>query len=429
MSSLLDHVDSAPPRRIAAAVGLLALIVRLAFWGLITPDRALVSDAAQYDFLARNLAEGRGFVDTFPQLVVHPTAFRPPGYPAVLSVVYWVLWPSPGIGRAVNVVLGTAVAVTLVLLLARHLGRRSAAVGGLVVALYPNFVANDTYVLTEPLSLLLLLGVLACVLDRRWALTGLATGALVLTRPSAQYLVVLLALYLLWKVGWRAALVAVGTAALVVAPWVARNWAELGSPVLVTSNGFNYAALYSPPAVENGAFIDPTRHEWFQDKRLAQFDEVLWDRELRELATDTVRDDPSVVPRVMRRNAAAMFEIRPSYNRKAEEIDGRNLVVRGATYWLLWPLLLAGVAGAVTRRRQPVVLLSAAVAAYFTLASLVFVAPPRLRSPMELMMVICAAALLAPRTPTLLPSRDDVDDREGDPDRAVERETVGPTSD
>lgn len=394
----------------AAGVALVALLARAAYWGLATPDRILRSDASQYDFLAKNLAEGRGYVDVYPWLELHPTAFRPPGYPSLLGAVYWGLWPSPGIGRAVNVVLGVAVAATVVLLVDRHLGRRSAVAAGLGVALWPNLIANDTYVLTEPLSLLLLVAVLWCVLDQRWAAAGIATGLLVLTRPSAQYLVVVLAGWVLWRAGWRRAVVLVGVTALVVAPWVVRNQVEMGSPVLVTSNGFNYAALYSPPADEADRFVDPTQHPWFDDRRLDQADEVVWDRNLRDLAVDHVRDRPAVVPEVVWRNTRAYFELQPSLNDQAEALDGRHAGVRSWTSWLVWPLVVLGTWGLVRHRRTPLVLLSGIVAAYFTLASLVFVAPPRLRAPMELGLVIGAAALLSPRrvegTPTTEPGRE-----------------------
>ncbi len=400
-----DRVAALSRRTLVLLAAGPALLARLAYWLLATPDRLLTSDAHQYHVLASNLASGEGFSDTFPQMELHPTAFRPPGYPAVLSLAYRVLWPSPGIGRGVNVAIGVAVVVAVVLLVDRHLGRRSALAAGLAVALWPNLVANDTYVLTEPLSLLLLVGLLWFLLDHRWLPAGILTGCLVLTRPSAQYLVVILAGYLLWKLGWRRALLFVGATILVVAPWVVRNWIQLGSPVLVTSNGFNYAALYSPPADQNGGFIDATRHPYFADRRLEQFDEVLWDRNLRQTAVDHVRERPMVVVEVVGVNVTALFELRPWINEEPDQLDGRSMGVRSATFWVVWPLVVLGGAGMVRRRRHPLVLLAALTGGYFTLASLVFVAPPRLRAPTELMLIIGAAALLA------LPGRgDDVED-------------------
>lgn len=390
-------------RGLVVTTGAFALAARAAYWGLATPERVLASDAFQYHFVATNLAEGRGYADIYPQLALHPTAFRPPLYPGLLGAVYGVLWPTPGIGRAVNVVLGVAVVVVLVLLVDRHLGRRSALAAGIVASLYPNFLANDTYVLSEPLASLLILGVIGWALEERWIPAAVAAGLLVLTRPSAPYLVLLFVLYVLLRVGWRrAALVGVVVVA-VVSPWVVRNWIRLGSPVLVTSNGFNYAAVYSPAADESGGFVDARLHPAFAESRWDQFDEVRWDRNLRALAVDHVRDDPSLVPEVVARNSGAYLEITPERNEVAERLDGRSRRVRAASYWLLWPLVVVGVYGLVRRRRHPLVVLSMAVGGLFCMGSLLFVTSPRLRTPTELGLIVAASALVAARP--------------GDPDR------------
>ncbi len=381
----------------AIALGVLATVVRLAYWLLATPDRPLHSDASQYDFLAKNIAGGLGYVDVFPQLALHPTAFRPPVYPGVLGFVYWLLWPSPGVGRLLNVVIGVAVVVVTYLVVRRRLGPRAGLVAGGALALVPNIVANDTYVLTEPLSLLLIVVLLDAMADERWLRAGVVTGVLVLTRPSAQFLVVVFAVWLLRRISWQRVAAYVAVAGLVVAPWVVRNWIQLDSPVLVTSNGFNYAAVYSPPAKEAGHFIDPYRHPYFDDRRLAQFDEVAWDRSLREVAVENVKDHPGIVAKVVMRNTAAYFELRPGINGYAEEADGRSTGVRNATLWLLYPLLVAGAIGLWTRRREPLVALAGLTGAYFTAASLVFVQAPRLRAPLELALCIGLGALATGR--------------------------------
>lgn len=379
------------------ALAVLATAARLAYWLLATPDRPLFSDASQYDFLAKNIAGGLGYVDVFPQLALHPTAFRPPVYPGVLGFVYWVLWPSPGLGRLVNVVIGVAVVVVTYLVVRRRLGARAGLVAAGALALVPNIIANDTYVLTEPLSLLLIVVLLDAMADERWLRAAVVTGVLVLTRPSAQFLVLVFAVWLVRRISWKRTVAYIAVAGLVVAPWVVRNWIQLDSPVLVTSNGFNYAALYSPPAEEAGHFIDPYRHPYFDDKRLAQFDEVAWDRSLRELAVENVKDNPGLVRQVVIRNAKAYFEIRPYFNTFAEEADGRSTGVRKATVWLLYPLLVAGAVGLWVRRREPLAALAGLVGIYFTAASLAFVSPPRLRAPLELALCIGLGALFAGR--------------------------------
>src|SRR5690349_1288188 len=62
-----------------------ALVARVVYWLRYVPDYAPISDAGQYHDLATNIAEGRGFVLTFPQIFPHQTAFRPPLYPYLLG--------------------------------------------------------------------------------------------------------------------------------------------------------------------------------------------------------------------------------------------------------------------------------------------------------------------------------------------------------
>jgi 4-amino-4-deoxy-L-arabinose transferase-like glycosyltransferase len=395
---VLHSIDHLRLRTIMLAVGGFAFLLRMLYLALLTGNQALTSDASQYHYLAVNLAEGRGYVDTFPQIELHQTAFRPPLYPALLSVVYRIFGDSVGVGRFVNILIGTAVVVLLARLIYPALGARAALAGSAAAAIAPNLIANDTYILTEPLSLLFLVLLLGTTIKQQWVLSGLLTGLLILTRPSAQYLVLVLGVWFLVTIGWRKALMFLGLALVVVAPWVARNWVELGSPVLVTSNGFNLAAMYSPPADQLGAFIDPIRNPFWDDRRLDQFDEVIWDRNLRKVAIDNIRDDPSVLTRVAGRNFLAFFELRPSTNRIAEELDGRSMATRNATLVVFYATAIAGIIGFVRRWREPLVLLAILVGGYFTAASLVFVAPPRLRSPLDLMLCVGVGACVAVRS-------------------------------
>ena len=251
-----------------------------------------MSDAIHYDELASNIANGLGYVHRFPQLEAHPTAFRPPLYPILLGAFYRVFGEHLVVGRLLSMALGMGVVLLAFLLARRIAGWRAAMVAGLLVAVYPPLLANDTFLLTEPLSLLLLLGMLH-VLDRgRWAWAGVLCGLSILSRPSAQFIVVVVAIWVLWRLGWKRALYFAGVTALVVVPWVVRNWVQVGEPVLVSSNGFNFAASYSPQAKESNTFVDPVFDERFASYRLLMFDEAAWDKEMQKLAFDSLKDDP-----------------------------------------------------------------------------------------------------------------------------------------
>ena len=161
--------------------------------------------------------------------------------------------------------------------------------------------------LTEPLGLLLLLLASWTLFGRRVGWAGLAIGLLVLTRPSAQALVPLLALVLWWKVGWRCALGFTLAAVITVTPWVIRNDTIFGRPLIVTSNGFNLAAIYSPIALQTGHFVDPVFDSRFApilDYRNSpkNLNEANFDATLRRYGVDGIEGRPGEVPFVVLRN-------------------------------------------------------------------------------------------------------------------------------
>ena len=85
-----------------------AVVARVAYWVLATPRYVPISDAGQYYEIARNLASGHGIDMHFPQITVHPTAFRPPLYPGLLALVYWIFGASITAGGVLNLIIGAA---------------------------------------------------------------------------------------------------------------------------------------------------------------------------------------------------------------------------------------------------------------------------------------------------------------------------------
>ncbi len=370
------------------AVGALA---RAGYWIFVTPGWTPRSDADHYLRLARSVASGTGFSLAFPQLEMHATAFRPPLYPLLLAIVEWVggtdvLWPA----RLLSVVLGLAVIALTVKLGARLAGPTAGVVAGGLVAVYPPLVANDTITLSEPLALLLILGILLTLHDRRWIACGVLSGLLLLTRPNA-YLVVVVVVAALWRlVGRRPALLYALVCTALVVPWLVRNQIQVGTVRPTTSDGFTLAAIYAPPARERETFVNPVYDHWYDGSEfeILQFDEARWSAALSRLAYDSIRDDPGYVVAVVRQNTRAYFEIDTAANESAERYDGRNIDFRMATLPLYYVVTALGLAGVVLNIRRRETWPALAIAAQFTALSLLIVAPPRLRAPFDLTMCI-----------------------------------------
>ncbi len=373
-----------------------ALTTRLAYLFVGTSPGDAPSDSGQYHEIASNLAHGDGFASTFPQLSVHATAFRPPVYPLLLGALYRVTGPSIVAGKLLNVMIGLAVVVLATRLVLHTVNRTAGWVAGALLAVYPPLIANDVNLLTEPVSLLVLVLLATEVAGRsRWWLLGLETGVLVLTRPSAQLFVLVVAVFLLQRVGLRRTLAFGALVVVCTMPWLARNHVQVHTWTMYTSNGFNVAAMYSRPAQDSHSFIDPTQDPRFQQFRFSQFDETAWDGEMTRVGLDGIRANPRYVAFNVGRNAAAELELWPALNTPAEQDDGRNMTVRLVGLPLFFVITGLGCWGLLRGRRIVAVRFLGVSGVYFVLASLILVAPPRLRAPFDLACCIGAAVVVA----------------------------------
>ena len=91
----------------AVLLFLCALAVRLPW--LAGDAVPLGGDEVTYHALAARLLEGTGFVSESGT----PTAWRTPGLPGVLSIIYWLAEPDPAIARVVLVVITSLTAPAL----------------------------------------------------------------------------------------------------------------------------------------------------------------------------------------------------------------------------------------------------------------------------------------------------------------------------
>jgi len=229
------------------AILVFALTVRLVWIAISgwqpTPD----DDAFRYEFAARSLADGLGYIHTNGE----PTAFWPPGYSLLLAAAYSVFGHHIVVAQLLNVALGTATVGLVYLLGRRLLGPTPALVGAAVVAAFPSLVFFTAVTLSEvAFTFLALLGVLLLVIEaqgerprdlRLLLAAGLALGLACLVRGQALLLPVVLVPFW-WRLGFPwprigdkvvAVLLGIG---LVVAPWSIRNAIELDAPVLIATN-------------------------------------------------------------------------------------------------------------------------------------------------------------------------------------------------
>jgi hypothetical protein len=208
----------------------------------IEREQILEAYVEKSDVFARTLVAS----GTFGFLPGVPSAYTQPLYAWFLAALYWPLDRSWAVVGIAQVVVAVATAL-LVLAIGIHLASvRTGVLAALVATLHPYVVWHDIHVNREILDGLLaaaivLLALLAferCSLPYALAL-GAVTGLAILSNARLLLLPLVLAPYVAWRVRpagraiAAAALVVVG-AALVTAPWVARNKVVIGCATITT---------------------------------------------------------------------------------------------------------------------------------------------------------------------------------------------------
>lgn len=220
-------------------------IIRLVLLCLLG-DLDLWMDEEQYQEIAVNLTEGRGF-----SLHGQPTSWRPPLYPLVLSGLYLLTGTTdPVVARTFQAILSLVNVLIAYLLGQRLFGERAGLLAALLFAGYPSFLLYNNHLLTEVLFTFLLTATAYCFatyLDcGRLPLlvaSGVVLGLAVLTRDIVWPIAAII-ISLGWSVTrpsttrwmWHSGVFLLSFL-VVTTPWVVRNSRVQGTLTLIATNG------------------------------------------------------------------------------------------------------------------------------------------------------------------------------------------------
>ncbi len=390
MSSLKKTLLSHP----LLSVFLLALLVRLIALGLRLPelDTPLNKDSLLYHQMAVSLRAGAGLVNEG-----HPTAVVQPLYPLFLSGVYTLCGESFVVVFLLQVILSALTAVLLAGMTRRLAGERTGLAAGVILALYWPLALVANRLLTETLFIFFL--VAACyslVLHLHtkrmsWAvLAGLLLGLSCLARAVTLYLAPLIGLWLL-ALAWgdrdhRRLLsgflfCAVFLAALV--PWTVRNWNVFHAflPGGTNSGMVLYIGNYPPGGHGFGMNLRPQDLPP-EDRYIYDLPELQFDQAMRRMAIQKLRQDPAGAAYMFVRKAL-FFWVPVDW-----EILGHNDGI--VNPWYVWLILLT-LPWLFSPRGWKEYLVPLGVAFYFFLICLATYGSPRLRLPVEPLMMPLAA--------------------------------------
>jgi 4-amino-4-deoxy-L-arabinose transferase-like glycosyltransferase len=366
-----------------------------------------IADAADYHQIAASLAEGRGYVNT----AGHSTAWRPPGYPAFLALIYRLTGPSVAAATIVQSFVGALTVLMLMLFGSTFLNHIETVIGGVIAAAYPGFVWLPRLLLSENLSLLLTLTTLWAVAmylkSRRvkWlVLFGAVGGLNTLVRGGNLVLPIMLGAGLLivavrgktdqWKHLSTGLLLALAAFVVTVTPWTIRNYRVFHRFVPVaTQEGLTLYASYWPP-VKNGKFIWGTL-PGIEDPNIAAAnnlpDEVATSKYLQHITVERLRRQPSYFFRVIPSKMISLlvpfdWEILPHPIGMGRRVNWGYILIA-------FPALLGFIL--LCRNRRPNQWLLWVIPILVLVQTIVFYGSPRFRLPAEPIAILVAAVALS----------------------------------
>jgi len=275
--------------------------------GTSVPAPGPGGDFDHYDYIARSLLDGKGFM-----LYGHPNIHRAPGYAVFIAGVYALT------GRSYMALVWSQVGlvvlmVWLVALLGRQLAdERTGILAAYLAAVNPVLLFWSLRPVSEPLfavcvlvAVLIIGPALRGVIWWRVVVAGVLTGLACLVRPQLLILPIFLGLAWLWRLKWRGvAVVLVFTVVMwiPIAPWTWRNYtvthtflpvSNLSGTVLWLSN--NERVLNDP--VYWGYNVPPTTTKVNSATPYSPVDEQLRsDREKRAEALEFLRANAEKIP-------------------------------------------------------------------------------------------------------------------------------------
>ncbi len=393
-------------------------------------------DQVSYDALAWRVANGHGFsfaTDSWPMTAAGaPTAHWSFLFTILLSTVYTIFGHAPLIARLIHAMATGLLVPWLTYSLSNRLfERRTSLIAAALSAGYLYFVYYSATLMTEMLTIALILGWLMVALliaeqgtTRRWIVFGVLVGLTALMRQVAVIPVPVVTVWLLWRAyrdgandpdsnrsGFRRALGGAALAAIIAAalilPATVRNVRAFGRLVPINTNaGFAfYWANHPVHGTDFKAILgpdDPSYQELIPPE-LRQLDEAALNDVLMARGWRFILDEPLRIARLSLSRIPDYFLFWPS-----SASSRVSNVSRVLSFGIMWPFMVAGlwIARARWRRSMPLLMF----ASIYTLIHLASWSLIRYRLPVDAVLMVFAAVGVEwtlDRSPVRLPKGSD----------------------
>lgn len=334
--------DATPPfvRRMRPLLTLIISVVAVCY-ALTLKGNFTYKDESEYYTIASNVLHHHGYsLDG-----IHPTAYRPPGYPAALVPIL-ALHSSVRFAKAFNLIFWISAGLLTAHIAAGLFGSVAASVALLLVLLYPVSLYTAGTLYPQALTSVLFLVSVAVHFRpttrtslKEAFLQGLIFSFLIMTVPLyAANLAVFMAIQTFGETnGVRKAIVTCLVAAFVIGLWIVRNYSVYGQFLFASNSGVNLLLGNSPQTGPNSGTnldIDAIAPE------ASGLPELQRDAALKKHAVEWIKGHPLEFEWLFIKKLLNWFNYRNQLRTSGESSRSRDLVMASSYYPLLALALL-----------------------------------------------------------------------------------------
>lgn len=331
---------------------LLALALRVIWIATLNNNIDVWGD--WWDELGWRLATGQGFWVQNPWFSQEAPfyAWRSPGFPFLLSLVYRIFGHSFLAAKIVLAILNSGAAVLLYLLGRMLIGEKGGTASGLIYAFYPTAIFFTGYFAPDNLfTILLLATVLFLVLAEKtgkrhlFLLAGIFLGAGVLSRSLFLLLLPVICGWLFIrnrKVAVPGTLIVSLGCLLVMVPWVIRNYRMCHNFILTSTEGGIVCYIANNPH----SLSEPSGY-WNPDndvtEHLAGMSEVQADHYLYREAFNFIRHNPAEYSRLVADRFTRFWRLYPhTFSGPGESYTRRHVIIAFLTMTPIFAAFFVG---------------------------------------------------------------------------------------
>jgi 4-amino-4-deoxy-L-arabinose transferase-like glycosyltransferase len=367
-------------RKIFLALFFLSFLVRLAFV-LTLENRFYFGDEFEYYRMVENFLSGRGLIAG-----EHIKGFRPPLYPLMLSLLYFLKFNLPAI-RVVHCII-SAFTVCFIFMTGRKIFNYKIGLwAGIIASIYPFFIFYNGFLLTETFFIFLTVVTIYSFValsekNSSPIKTGVFLGLTGLCRPTMQmYLPISFLHIIVEKAGLyiRLKKMFLITAFFVatISPWVIRNYIVFNKFVPGTTMG-GWVFWEG-----NNPYSDGGPCHYFPEK-IGQVEEIERDKILFRKTFEVINRNPKRFIWLLQNKFKRFWNVVPN---AAEFTRPLYRIISVMSFGLMLPFFILGFFLSVRNRKAQYM---HSLIIFFTIFHMLFLASIRYRVPLEPFYIILA---------------------------------------